>query len=81
MEIERTVSKKGQIVIPKDVRDYLGLKSGSEVIFEVKGKEVVLRTRISPKEFVEEFTNVGKKLRKLDMKRIKKTLEGEYAVR
>lgn len=81
MEIERTVSKKGQIVIPKDVRDYLGLKSGTEVVFEVKGREVVLRTKISPRKFIEEFTNVGKKIRKLDMKRIKKTLEGQYAVR
>ena len=81
MEIERTISKKGQIVIPKDVRDYLGLKSGSEVVFVVKGNVVVLKPRIPPRKFVEEFTNVGKKLKKLDMKRIKKTLEMEYAVR
>jgi AbrB family looped-hinge helix DNA binding protein len=80
MQIERTISKKGQIVIPKDVRDYLGLKSGSEVIFEVKDREVVIRPRLSPREFIEKFINVGKKARKLNINRIKKTLEMEYAV-
>lgn len=78
MQIERTISRKGQIVIPKDVRDYLGLKSGSEIVFEVKGREVVLRPKASAKKFVEEFTNVKGKLKKLDIKRLKNILEMEY---
>ena len=36
MEIRRTLSEKGQVVIPKDIREYLGLKPGSEIVFEVK---------------------------------------------
>ncbi|MHB1830041.1 MAG: AbrB/MazE/SpoVT family DNA-binding domain-containing protein [Candidatus Micrarchaeaceae archaeon] len=78
MEIERTISEKGQIVIPKDVRDYLGLKEGSEIIFEIKENEIVLRPRAGPKEFVEKFLNTSKKVRKLDMNRIKKVIEDEY---
>ncbi len=78
MELERTVSEKGQIVIPKDIRDYLGLKEGSGIVFEVKGNEIIVRPRTGPKEFVEKFLNTQKKIRKLDMNRIKKVIEDEY---
>lgn len=77
MKIER-IGEKGQIVIPKDVRDHLGLKVGSEIIFEIKDREIVLRARSSPEEFVERFTNTTKKVRKLDINRTKKVLEEEY---
>jgi len=39
------LTSKGQVTIPKRVRDYLGLKPGSTVQFEVKGDgQVLLRT-------------------------------------
>ncbi len=80
MEIERTISEKGQIVIPKDVRDYLGLKPGTEITFEVSDGKVTIKPKLSPNEFIEKFTNVGKKLKKLDMKRIRTILEEEHAI-
>ena len=42
MREKATVTKKGQITIPKKIRDKLGLKEGQKVIFELKGKEAVL---------------------------------------
>ena len=36
MIIKREISEKGQIVIPKDIREYLGLKEREKVIFEIK---------------------------------------------
>lgn len=80
MQIERTISRKGQIVIPKDVRDYLGLKSGSEVVFDVKDHSVVMKPKKSARTFVEEFTNVKGKVKKIGIKRIKDTMEMEYAI-
>jgi antitoxin PrlF len=38
------MTSKGQVTVPKSVRDYLGLKPGTPVIFErLPGGDVVLR--------------------------------------
>ena len=39
-----TVTSKGQVTVPKNIRDYLGLKTGSAVTFErITSGEIVLR--------------------------------------
>lgn len=39
-----TVTSKGQVTVPKTVRDYLGIKAGSVVAFErLASGEIVLR--------------------------------------
>jgi antitoxin PrlF len=39
-----TVTSKGQVTVPKTIRDYLGLKTGSAVTFErLDSGEIVLR--------------------------------------
>ena len=37
------VGAKGQVVIPKSIRDEIGIKPGDEVAFEPDGKEVRVR--------------------------------------
>lgn len=78
MEMKRAVGEKGQIVLPKDVRDYLGIKPGSKVIFEVKGKEIVIKPEKSGEEFVKDFLNVPKLKKPLTTKQIKKILDKQY---
>lgn len=39
------VSEKGQVTIPKALRDQLGLGAGSEVAFEISGDTIVVRKR------------------------------------
>ena len=61
------VSFKGQVTIPKKVRDKLRIAPGDFVLFEEKGEEVVLKkARLSP---VEEFDRLvavlDKKVKKL----------------
>ena len=52
-----TVSSKGQIVIPKDVRDALGIEAGGTLMLERVGNRLILeaaqpaRDRISYEEF------------------------------
>ena len=36
------LSKKGQIVIPKEIRDKFGIKPGDAVIFKIQGEKVIL---------------------------------------
>jgi len=61
------VSFKGQITIPKKVRDKLRIAPGDFILFEERGEEVVLKkARLSP---IEEFDRLvavlDKKVKKL----------------
>jgi len=38
-----TISSKGQIAIPKAVRDRLNLKAGTEVVIDVQGESLVMK--------------------------------------
>lgn len=38
-----TVTRKGQVTIPKLIRERLGVQEGEKVSFSVRGEEVVLR--------------------------------------
>jgi len=69
----RTVGPKGQVVIPKDVRDETGLVEGSEVSVEAKNGDVVIR-RVAPPtgSYVDYFTaTYARKVEQpVDVKRI-----------
>ena len=36
------MSKKGQIVIPKEIREKFGIKPGDAVIFRIQGNKVII---------------------------------------
>jgi antitoxin PrlF len=42
MDAAARLTSKGQLTVPKAVRDALGLKEGDEVIFRVEGNRAVL---------------------------------------
>jgi AbrB family looped-hinge helix DNA binding protein len=52
-----TISSKGQIAIPKAVRDRLNLKAGTKVVIDVQGEALVMR-RVVP-EFLDWRTMRG----------------------
>jgi AbrB family looped-hinge helix DNA binding protein len=69
----RIIGPKGQVVIPKDIRDEAGLVEGSEVVIELRGDEVVLKRPYPPtKSYVEYFTaTYAEKVKgKVDVKKI-----------
>jgi len=76
MIIKREIGEKGQIVIPKDIRDFLGLEKGEKVVFEVKDKEVILKKEQDTEQFLNDFFSIarhkkgGKNLSIKDIKKI-----------
>ena len=42
---ELKISDKGQVTLPKDMRDALGLKPGDAVVFTVDGDEIVITAK------------------------------------
>jgi AbrB family looped-hinge helix DNA binding protein len=43
------VTEKGQVTIPKELRDALGIGAGTEVVFELRKDAIVLRKCDSPR--------------------------------
>lgn len=78
MEIKREIGEKGQVVIPKDIREYLGLSRGNKVVFEVRNKEVILKQEDNPDKFLKDFFNIPKIKRKISVKELKKVYEEQY---
>jgi len=42
MDVAAKVTSKGQVTVPKAVREALGIREGDEVVFRVEGKRAVL---------------------------------------
>jgi AbrB family looped-hinge helix DNA binding protein len=71
MTTVRQLGEKGQIVIPKEIRERFGLKTGSSLRFEVDDGKIVV-TPAPPGTFVDDFTGIVKKkrTRRVDLKRL-----------
>ena len=78
MKIKREIGEKGQIVIPKDIRDNLGLNIGVNITFEVEDDKVIIKKEKDPNDFLKDFLNVPKVKRKLSIKDLKKAYEEQY---
>lgn len=56
------MSSKGQVVIPEDVRNKLGLKAGSQFVVVGENDVVIMKTITKPS--MRDFDNLIKKARK-----------------
>ena len=45
MEYASTVSEKGQVTLPKPIRDALGIRTGERLAFRLHGEEIRVRKR------------------------------------
>jgi AbrB family looped-hinge helix DNA binding protein len=72
MRIRRKIGQKGQIVIPKVIRESAGIEPGDDILMEVKENEVVIRPGTDPEAFVESFCSVTKRklTKKLDLEKL-----------
>jgi len=82
MKVRRRIGPKGQVVIPKEFREELGLRAGVEVIMELRGREVVIR-KAEPYYRGDDFINyyivteAPKLVKPVDLKKILEEELGE----
>ncbi|GAB6286946.1 MAG: hypothetical protein STSR0009_31490 [Methanoregula sp.] len=55
----RQLGEKGQIVIPKDIRDYFGLKKGSSISIELDQEKIIMMPK-KDDDFMERWTRIVK---------------------
>jgi antitoxin PrlF len=53
MEQKAKITSKGQVTIPKDVREALGLREGDSLLFEVEGDKVTVSALRRPVSFAD----------------------------
>jgi len=62
----KNIGQKGQVVIPKQLRDAMGLKPGVEVILEIRGDEIVISKPKVEGSYTEYYTTTqAPKLKKV----------------
>jgi AbrB family looped-hinge helix DNA binding protein len=64
MKFQSKVGERGQVVIPKPIRDNLGLTKNSAVEFELKGTTVTLKPKDDMANFELALKKYGGSLRK-----------------
>lgn len=47
--MQTTLTSKGQVTIPRDLRQHFGLKQGMAVVFEIEGDHIALRPARAPR--------------------------------
>ncbi|PIN93210.1 hypothetical protein COU54_04040 [Candidatus Pacearchaeota archaeon CG10_big_fil_rev_8_21_14_0_10_31_24] len=78
MIFRREIGAKGQVVIPKDIRTILGVTGKDEIIFEVKDKEVTIKNKQTPEDFLKEFFKYKNTGNRISLKELKKLEEESY---
>jgi AbrB family looped-hinge helix DNA binding protein len=78
--LESTMTRKGQITIPKAIRDRLGVKEGEKVLFVMRDEEVVLkvvkgtildlRGWVQPSAHPEEFEKIRQSVKQTVAKKV-----------
>ena len=73
------ITRKGQVTIPKEIRDHLKTKEGEKVAFLLRGNEVVLKVvrgnildlkgSVKPRKHPEDFDVIRKRVKRAVSKR------------
>ena len=63
LSLTASVGEKGQVVIPKPVRDLLGIAPHNDVVFSVQDDKVVLEKKDPKQAYLEFITAVKDKIK------------------
>lgn len=73
MSEKATITSKGQVTIPKEIREYLGLKEGEEITFIKRADEVAIRPNV--KNPSKELKNLRDRLPRISEKEINEMIK------
>ncbi|RLF41023.1 MAG: AbrB family transcriptional regulator [Thermoplasmata archaeon] len=74
--IVRNILAKGQVVIPKTIRELLGLNIGDEILIDVKDGKIILSKKERASKI---FYEISRKSRtRISIDEIKETLKERY---
>lgn len=76
MTTKTSITKKGQVTIPKRIRQYLGLKTRNQVEFKIEKGQVIIEPATSLES---NFGRVRPKRKPEDFKEVRKSFEKEVA--
>lgn len=76
-ELETTLTQKGQVTIPAEIRARLGLKPKDKVRFELKGEVVELRP--APSRILQGYGAVSPRHRPEDWTKVRAEIEQSIA--
>ena len=67
-----TIDERGRVVIPKELREKLGLKPEQKIILELRGDELILKPALSVEDFIVELKGCihGSRIKPEELKRI-----------
>jgi len=64
IQLNAKVGEKGQVVIPKPIREQFNIQPYTEVVFDIDEKKIILKKKINSLDIFENFINAIKKKKK-----------------
>ena len=63
IQLNAKVSEKGQVVIPKPIREHFNIQPSTELIFDLEEEKIVIKKKGNSLDVFESFVNAVKKKR------------------
>ena len=64
IQLNAKVSEKGQVVIPKPIREQFNIKPDTEIIFDVEDEKIFIKKKRNSMDIFENFVNAVKRKKK-----------------
>jgi len=78
MIIKGEIGEKGEIVIPNDICEHLGLNVGINIILEVEDDKLIIQKEGDAEKIMEDFLDTPKIKRKVSVKELKEVYDEQY---